>query len=405
MIIENKILLFEPLATGEAGHGLDNLLEDAEVFKKNYKIIAFVNKNFNKNIITPTYIELFKICKTDHKGRLFNLLPFIMNFIFLIKFLIKNKKSLLFIKAFIKNFLTFPYYFFSCYKEYFSCYLSQNDQIVIESCRNKDIELLYFLSCLDKNFPAVHIKVRYPPKKKKLKNFFFYAKKFKEKLGDRFNIYTEVENINNITQKNLEFKIKHFTQPYTFYSRNNVNKTLTLGFLGESRNEKGFNKLPELLSSIYKNNYDINFIIQISSNIYPDTIDSRKKILELSKQYNKIKILNGYLDFYGWRDTLKKIDIMPILYDKDYVEKIGSGLFYSCIAHEIPLIIPDGSRSLIKFLKYQCYLEANNLDDYVNKILKLYKNYDFYLIEAKKQSTYYKKILSDYDDLIKTINR
>jgi len=34
--MKNKILLFEPLATGEAGHGLDCLLEDAEIFKKNY---------------------------------------------------------------------------------------------------------------------------------------------------------------------------------------------------------------------------------------------------------------------------------------------------------------------------------------------------------------------------------
>ena len=78
--MKNKLLLFEPLAAGEAGHGLDNLLEDAEVFKKNYKIIAFVNKNFNKNIITPTFIELFKICETNNKGRTFNLLPFIKNF-------------------------------------------------------------------------------------------------------------------------------------------------------------------------------------------------------------------------------------------------------------------------------------------------------------------------------------
>ena len=403
--MKKKILLFEPLATGEAGHGLDCLLEDAEIFKENYKIIAFVNRNFDRNIITPTFVELFKICKTDNKEGLFNLLPFIKNFIFFIEFLIKEKKTLLFIKAFIKNFLTFPHYFFSCYKEYFNCYLNKTDQIVIESCRNKDIELFYFLSCLDKNFPKLHIKVKYPPKKKKLKNFFFYAKKFKEKLADRFNIYTEIDSINNIIQKNLKFKIKNYTQPYACYSRRKVNKILTLGFLGESRNQKGFNKLPELLSNIYKNNYEINFIIQISNNIYPETVDSRKKILELSKQYNKIKILNGYLDFSKWRDILKKIDIMPFLYDKYYVDNIGSGLFYACIAHEIPIIIPKDSQALKKFLRYQCYLEANNLDDYVNKILTLHEKYDSYLVEAKKQAAYYKRILNNYDDFINTINK
>ena len=93
------------------------------------------------------------------------------------------------------------------------------------------------------------------------------------------------------------------------------------------------------------------------------------------------------------------------MYDKDYAENIGSGLLYSCIAHEIPIIIPEGSQALKKNLKYQCYLEANNADDYVNKILKLHKKYDSYLVEAKKQATYYKKILNDYDDLIKTLNK
>ena len=96
---------------------------------------------------------------------------------------------------------------------------------------------------------------------------------------------------------------------------------------------------------------------------------------------------------------------MPFLYDKYYVDNIGSGLFYACIAYEIPVIIPKDSLALKKFLKYQCYLEANNLDDYVNKILTLHEKYDSYLVEAKKQASYYKRILNNYDDFINTINK
>jgi hypothetical protein len=403
--MKNKILLFEPLATGEAGHGLDNLIEDAKVFKKNYKILAFVNKNFNNNVDIPSYINILKICDTDKKNKLLNILYFIKNIIFFIIFLIEKKKIILFTKALVKNFLTFPEYFFSSYKQYFNSSLNQNDQIIIESCRDKDIELFYFFSCLQKDFPKIHIKVRYPPKKKKVKNFFFYAKKFRKKLADRFNIYTEIENINNIIQKDLEFKIKHFTQPYTFYSRSNLSKNVTLGFLGESRNEKGFNELPKLLSNIYENNYDINFIVQISNNIYPNTIENRKKIIELSNKYNKIKILYGYLDFSGWRSALKQIDIMPILYEKYYRDNIASGLFYSCISHEIPMVIPKDSMAMKKFLKYSCYLESENFDNYIKDILYLKKNYNSFLIESKKQALHYKKIIENQDDLINAINK
>jgi hypothetical protein len=178
-----------------------------------------------------------------------------------------------------------------------------------------------------------------------------------------------------------------------------------LGFLGESRNEKGFNELPKLLSNIYENNYDINFIVQISNNIYPNTIENRKKIIELSNKYNKIKILYGYLDFSGWRSALKQIDIMPILYEKYYRDNIASGLFYSCISHEIPMVIPKDSMAMKKFLKYSCYLESENFDNYIKDILYLKKNYNSFLIESKKQALHYKKIIENQDDLINAINK
>ena len=54
-----KILLFEPLGNGRVGHGIDNLIEDANLFKGKFSIFAFVNKNFDTNFKVPSFIFLY----------------------------------------------------------------------------------------------------------------------------------------------------------------------------------------------------------------------------------------------------------------------------------------------------------------------------------------------------------
>ena len=69
------------------------------------------------------------------------------------------------------------------------------------------------------------------------------------------------------------------------------------------------------------------------------------------------------------------------------------------------MVIPKDSMALKKFLKYSCYIESENFDNYIKDILHLKKNYNSFLIESKKQALYYKKIIENQDDLIKAINK
>ena len=99
--------------------------------------------------------------------------------------------------------------------------------------------------------------------------------------------------------------------------------------------------------------------------------------MNLSKKFSDIKIYNGYIDYFKYRKLLKTINIMPILHDQGQVNTVGSGLFFSCITHEIPMIIPKKSSQLQKQLIPGCFRTAVSVDDYVREINHISKNYKY----------------------------
>jgi hypothetical protein len=406
-----KIIFFEPEVKNGVGHHLDNLIQDAYFFKNNKKIIGFLNKEFNKkDLFIPKFIKLKPIIATLDNNLLLN----VKFFLFLVKKLIfffyyfkKKNKLLIFLKTFALNYFSIPIYFFSFYEKFKQIDLTEKDHLLIQSCRPKDIELVFFLCSLEEKIPNIHIKLRYPPKKKRLKNFFFYANKIikLKNTNNKFFIYSEIINIKNIIESEKMLKSDIAIPIYNFYNRkiiSNSNKQFTLGFLGESRNEKGFSQLPFLLKEIYKKKNDFKFIIQLSDTIYPETEHARNTIINLAKYNKKIIIHHGFLNFLNWRRFLKKIDIMPIIYQKSYTDSVASGLFYSCISNEIPMIIPKNTLYMKNLLSYKGFHEAETMHEYAEQLYKISNNYKYYLKEMKKESKNYKNLLK-YDSLISRI--
>ena len=87
---------------------------------------------------------------------------------------------------------------------------------------------------------------------------------------------------------------------------------------------------------------------------------------------------------------------MPLMYDADKLNFVGSGLFYSCITNEIPIIIPTNTNLLNEYLIFNSYEKANTDEEYANSVLKIINNYEYYLNECKKFSNSYKdKIIKD----------
>ena len=63
------------------------------------------------------------------------------------------------------------------------------------------------------------------------------------------------------------------------------------------------------------------------------------------------------------------------------------------MVNEIPMIIPKGAIYVKKFFAYQSFLEAENINDYSNNIIKIVENYPKFLEKTKRQSSFYKKKL------------
>ena len=127
------------------------------------------------------------------------------------------------------------------------------------------------------------------------------------------------------------------------------------------------------------------------------------QIFNKAKSNTRIKIINKYCDYKEYRDILKKIDIMPILHEPKHLTICNSGIIYSCITYEIPVVIPVDCLHLKKILTFKSYEEAKDLENFIEKIILISSNFTFYLKEAKKLAINFKNTIND-SPLIKNLN-
>ncbi len=188
--------------------------------------------------------------------------------------------------------------------------------------------------------------------------------------------------------------------PSSFYNRKVKYKTI-IGFVGNPRKSRGFHLIPKLIDILEKNNNSFNYLIQFFK--VPDNLlKTKDELHSLSKQNKKIRIIEKYCDYKQFRDTLKKIDIMPILSSANEINKNTSATMYSCITHQIPFIIPKGTNFMNNIIKFKSFEKGNSLNEKAKCILKISRNYKFYLKNGKLNSNILKNILRN-DPLRKNI--
>jgi hypothetical protein len=242
------------------------------------------------------------------------------------------------------------------------------------------------------------------PPKIRFKGFFYYIKEIDEQLKfNRAFVYLFGDFTHKLFLKHSISKIGILKSniPWSFYARKFKKKNHVIGFIGNARKAKGFHLLPELIKTLENKTNNLKYIIQFS-NVSDDLINTKKELYQMAKNNKRIVIIEKYCDYQQFRNILKRIDIMPIIHQANEINTITSGTMYSCLSHEIPIIIPEGTTFLKNILKYKSFEKANNLKQYANKILQISNNYNYYLKNIKLNSKILRLILKN-DPLKKNI--
>ena len=399
-MLKRRIFLFEGELKTAKGHHLRNLIVNSNTYKNYGEIFWILNDKFNKeNYYIPDHIKILKKINTakrkiNHKNLINVILIIFKNFFTSFTFLLFSKDY----KLILKNFFHFPKYFGGFTKIIKELKPDNEDILIFQTARIDDFELAYFLKDL-KRCPEIHLRIIRLHKKKKLKKFYSIIEKMKRenKLFNKVFIYTETDFYREKIIKDIGINFELFYNNIPTYKRDRkFDTTFNIGFLGESRADKGFDQIPNILNHfILKDNLKICFYIQIHK-VPPSLSNIKNEIYNLASKFKNIQIIEGYIDFDEYSDLLKRIDILPLLHTEEQIKQNASQMVFESIANEIPMVINLKSRYVKNFFKYNSFIEAENYHDFPRKIEILIENYDYYLYQAKLQSAYHlEKIYND----------
>lgn len=418
--MKNKLLLLETEMIGPGGHYLDNIIESYYYFKNNLQIQCLLNKKFNsQGTFIPNKLQLikklnsniFKKEKNKFLYLLFEILSLFKRFIFTILFIPfflfrKNFKN--YFKAIISNKFIIPKYFTEVFFFLKKNKYSNKDHIFFQTTRNKHIALANFIARIDDNLPNIHLRILYTPSsKKKFTGFYYYLNQIKPYLlNNKISIYSLTDKNIKIFNNEIKSKIGIFKTniPWVFYSRKKkIDSSITVGYMGDARESRGFNLLPDLINELLDKNKNLNFLIQFSKTSSNSTNITSENLFKMAENNPKIKILKTYLDYADFRNTLQKIDIMPILHNNEEINNGNPSTIYSSITHEIPMVLPQNLNYMNEVMVNKSFEIADNFDGVVAQTLKIANDYNRYLNAAKINSKLLFEIFEN-DPLKKNIN-
>ena len=417
--MKNKLLLLETEMVGPGGHYLDNVIESYYYFRNNLQIQCLLNKKFNpQGTFIPSELQLIKILNSNifkkEKNKflyllieIFSLLKRFIFTILLIPFFLFHKNFKNYLNAIISNKFIIPKYFTEVFFFLKKNKYSKNDHIFFQTTRNKHIALANFIARIDDNLPKIHLRILYTPSsKKKFTGFYYYLNQIKPYLSNKkISLYSLTDKNIKIFNDKINSKIGIFKTniPWVFFNREKKDNSITVGYMGDARESRGFNLLPDLINKLIDRNENLNFLIQFSKTSSKSTSITSENLFKMAENNPKIKILKTYLDYADFRNTLQKIDIMPILHNNEEINNGNPSTIYSSITHEIPMVLPQNLNYMKEVMVNKSFEIADNLDGVVTQTLKIANDYNSYLNAAKINSKLLFKIFEN-DPLKKNIN-
>ena len=284
--------------------------------------------------------------------------------------------------------------------------LNKIDKIIIPSARKLEISVitdLYEKNLFPPNItPVIRILdvvfIENLPKAT-LSKFFSLVNK------GEIHLYAETKELTKKIKNDIKIKclgelILPVSVPYNVEV--NVKKVknnhICVGCLGNPRPSKGTFLIPKIIKSLrqyfQKNqiNLKVTFVIQLSKDKTKRTIFF--KIYEyLSRHissYVKVKYVYGVDDNKEFIKLMKSIDIFLLPYSNIKYKYNGSGFITDAIFLEKPIINSKGM-SMKDLTSFKNSESASNIEDYSKAIIKIAKNYEYYVKNSRLAKEYLKK--------------
>ena len=164
---------------------------------------------------------------------------------------------------------------------------------------------------------------------------------------------------------------------------------LTLGYLGDARDEKGFQHLPKLVEAFVPRRGEtqrVRFLCQANFNV-PDGEPGSRYARGILMQYDQtlVELVHGPFDSDEYGALLRRMDIVLIPYAAESYSARSSGILMEALAAGLPVLAPAGSwMARIAETSRRGYLHAlfdgyepvSRFSDYNGKISNKISNVD-----------------------------
>ena len=165
-------------------------------------------------------------------------------------------------------------------------------------------------------------------------------------------------------------------------------RSLRIGYLGQARCEKGFDRLAAILCQFETLHRQAGAkrrdVPAISAIVHAAGSEKMARVFEEDAQGLRIvELIDRTLDEdeYRRREILERIDVLILPYDIDRYARKGSGIVQEAIANAIPFVC-SAQTALVDFLTEKNGECARTDEEFASSLLKIVLNYDRYLDRA-----------------------
>lgn len=188
------------------------------------------------------------------------------------------------------------------------------------------------------------------------------------------------------SEESFSPSLKAFKERYGF----DREKGLCLGYMGDSRESKGFNLLPGLVQQVLTESSNTYFAIQCPKSASGSDTDSLPKaaaeLYAIKERFKeRLLLISERLSEEDYANMFRCLDIVLVPYISTPYREATSGIFAEAVALGKPSIVTEDTWMAFELKRFGGGLEVkrNDSEDLTKKVFELIENHEHYKKKAE----------------------